>query len=1139
MEATAVSVGKSVLGGALSYAQTAIAEEGALKLGVQRDQSFIRDELEMMQSFLLAADKEHDGHHHEVIRTWVKQVRDVAYDVEDCLQDYAARLKKPPWWSLPCTVHRERRRIGNEMKELRAKVEDVSQRNMRYHGVSAAAPQSSSVTAAELLQSTAAIDDIDEARRAAKQQEKVDLVKLITNDGQGGLRVIAVLETRSGPAGTVPVVRAAYQKLKGEFECHAWVRLMHSFDANQFIGSLVRQFKANSREGTGKTPQGTPSGVSVLNEMEAQDYNLLHDFTGYVTNKKYLVVLNGLSTIEEWDWIKTYLPNNHNGSRVLVCTQQAEVASCCTCTDDKYKVSEIQHEGSFSKPLYVFYKEVVSQPVNSDSTKMKSETRSSMEGASTTSDSKTVPSDGVIQEDGPKDLPESSLPPHLNRDSNTVSVKELSRSTTQLIGRGKEKDDVIKLLSDCNPIRQVISVWGMGGIGKTTLVKSIYQSSELEKLGFERRAWVTVLRPFQLTELLRSLAQRLVKDSPGKKVESIPGLARSGLSTMGSEELIDKLKQDLTGKKYLIVLDDLSTTTEWDSIIRNLPINNNGSRIILTTRFKLVAQHCSKKEMNMHNIEGLTDGDALELFLTKVRMDGDESELKPDLKEEAKIIIKKCGRLPLAVATVGGFLSARPRNIIEWREFSDRISEEFDNNPSLEMIKKILASSYEGLTYHLKSCFLYMSIFPEDSDIRYRRLLRRWTAEGYSRATRNRSNEKVAEEQFTALLNKSMIQQSKTIASGKTGFCQVYNLMHEIIISKSEEENLVLVLDDHITSRSKDKVRHLVVSKSWSREKNDMQNIVDVSHIRSLTVFGEWKSFFLSKKMRMLRVLDLEDAEGLQDPDLVPIGKLHHLKYLSLRGSFGVFNLPNSFGNLLNLETLDIRGTWVTKLPATIGRLQNLKYVHAGSLDDEDDQPIIKLLHQFRSIREEMGTRFAVSYIMLFITAWLRNLDVCGVKVPRGIGRLRSIHTLSIVNIARGKALLKNLKKLTQLCKLGVTGINKNNCKELCSAIADHGRLQSLLLRAEGNAGLEGCLDNMSQPPKDLKSLQLYGNLVTLPEWIKDLKILQKLSLRNTNLKADTTMEVLGNLPMLAILRLQDNACEEEESVSVPSVSQV
>ena len=443
-------------------------------------------------------------------------------------------------------------------------------------------------------------------------------------------------------------------------------------------------------------------------------------------------------------------------------------------------------------------------------------------------------------------------------------------------------------------------------------------------------------------------------------------------------------------------------------------------------------------------------------------MDGDESELKPDLKEEAKIIIKKCGRLPLAVATVGGFMSARPRNIIEWREFSERISEEFDNNPSLEMIKKILASSYEGLTYHLKSCFLYMSIFPEDSDIRYRRLLRRWTAEGYSRATRNRSNEKVAEEQFTALLNKSMIQQSKTIASGKTGFCQVYNLMREVIISKSEEENLVFVLDDHITSRSKDKVRHLVVSENWSREKKDMQNIVDVSHIRSLTVFGEWRSFFLSKKMRILRVLDLEGAYGLQDTDLVPIGKLRHLKYLSLRGSFQIFNLPNSFGNLLNLETLDIRGTWVTKLPTTIGRLENLKYLYAGMpSDDEEDtrswvptptSTILQVFRAYMSNEEEvgMGLRYFVSLIMLFISGWLRNLDLFGVKVPRGIGRLRSIHTLSVVNIARGKAMLKNLKKLTQLRKLGVTGINKSNCKELCSAIADHGRLQSLLLRAEG-----------------------------------------------------------------------------------------
>uniref|UniRef100_A0A0D9XAA9 FBD domain-containing protein n=1 Tax=Leersia perrieri TaxID=77586 RepID=A0A0D9XAA9_9ORYZ len=132
------------------------------------------------------------------------------------------------------------------------------------------------------------------------------------------------------------------------------------------------------------------------------------------------------------------------------------------------------------------------------------------------------------------------------------------------------------------------------------------------------------------------------------------------------------------------------------------------------------------------------------------------------------------------------------------------------------------------------------------------------------------------------------------------------------------------------------------------------------------------------------------------------------------------------------------------------------------------------LLHYHRFIQEEVGIR-----------GWLRNMDLYGVKVPRGIGRLRYMHTLSVVNIARGNAFLKKLKRLTQLRKLGVTGINKKNCKELCSAIVSHGRLQSLLLRAEGDAG--------------------------------------------TNLEADATMEVLGGLPMLAILRLQDKACKENK----------
>ncbi|KAM0872209.1 hypothetical protein ACQ4PT_038850 [Festuca glaucescens] len=126
MEATVLSLGKCVVNGALSYAKSAAAGEVASRLGVRRDQAFIADELEMMQAFLMAAHDERQGDG-RVVRVWVKQVRDVAYDVEDSLQEFAVRLQKQSWWRTLL----DRRLVGRQMRELRAKVEDVSRRNKR------------------------------------------------------------------------------------------------------------------------------------------------------------------------------------------------------------------------------------------------------------------------------------------------------------------------------------------------------------------------------------------------------------------------------------------------------------------------------------------------------------------------------------------------------------------------------------------------------------------------------------------------------------------------------------------------------------------------------------------------------------------------------------------------------------------------------------------------------------------------------------------------------------------------------------------------------------------------------------------------------------------------------------------------
>ena len=150
--------------------------------------------------------------------------------------------------------------------------------------------------------------------------------------------------------------------------------------------------------------------------------------------------------------------------------------------------------------------------------------------------------------------------------------------------------------------------------------------------------------------------------------------------------------------------------------------------------------------------------------------------------------------------------------------------------------------------------------------------------------------------------------------------------------------------------------------------------------------------------------------------------------------------------------------------------------------------------------------------------------------MPRWIWKLKALHTLRTVDVSVGKAVLQDIKKLTRLHKLGLTGITERNSQELCSAIACLSSLESLSLHSAGGTGLSGCLDGMSLPPENLQSLKLFGNLVKLPEWIQGLKNLVKLKLVKSRISEhDAAIQVLGNLPNLATLRLLEESFVGEE----------
>jgi Leucine-rich repeat (LRR) protein len=303
--------------------------------------------------------------------------------------------------------------------------------------------------------------------------------------------------------------------------------------------------------------------------------------------------------------------------------------------------------------------------------------------------------------------------------------------------------------------------------------------------------------------------------------------------------------------------------------------------------------------------------------------------------EQAKLVLKKCDGLPLAISAIGGFLATKPKTATEWRKMNDHVSAELVINPELRTIKTILMRSYDGLPYYLKSAFLYLSIFPEDHRIRWGRLVRRWIAEGYSRDMHGMTAEELGRRYFDELLDRSMILPGEAVThySGKVRSCQVHDIIREICISKAMEENLVFTLEDGCClSSTQGAIRHLVIGSNWKRDKYVLESMLDLSHVRSLTVFGKWKPFFISDNMRFLRVLDLEDTVGLKDDHLGQIGQLVHLKYLSIRNCRKIYSLPSSLGNLKYLQLLDVRGTSIFEFPSTITKLQNLQHLHADDL---------------------------------------------------------------------------------------------------------------------------------------------------------------------------------------------------------------
>ncbi|KAJ3675465.1 hypothetical protein LUZ60_004507 [Juncus effusus] len=469
----------------------------------------------------------------------------------------------------------------------------------------------------------------------------------------------------------------------------------------------------------------------------------------------------------------------------------------------------------------------------------------------------------------------------------------------------------------------VIGVVGMGGLGKTTLAKKVYDSPEI-KSQFTYRAWITVSQSFEMRDLIREMIKQLF----GGQYDLI-GNQDGGMKRV--DQIILSLKDKLKDKAYFVVLDDLWTPQAWNSIKQVFPNNGKGSRVIVTTQNSDVAQDCDSLHTYIYRLGPLSDKDSHDLFLKKINRGNENYTLTEELKSVTTKILKKCGGLPLAIVTIAGLLANKPKRKEEWQKLLNHLGVELDTNPSAEPVKEILILSYNDLPYHLKTCLLYLSIFPEDFEIKRKRLVNRWVAEGFVREKSGLTPEDVADEYFYELIGRSLIQSSRVGIDGTIKSCRVHDITRELIVGKAIEEKFVFItgfaLPEGIGNLKE--LQELLLARVGAANANAVDELQKLHQLKKLGVLvsvGKITStrFIISiYQLSCLRSLDIKISSSgkairFLDSDTLPL--FDNLKSLNLEGPIG--RLPNWVGSLDKLMKLKLHETELED--GTISILQEL-----------------------------------------------------------------------------------------------------------------------------------------------------------------------------------------------------------------------
>ncbi|XP_072998084.1 uncharacterized protein [Typha latifolia] len=639
----------------------------------------------------------------------------------------------------------------------------------------------------------------------------------------------------------------------------------------------------------------------------------------------------------------------------------------------------------------------------------------------------------------------------------------------EVLGRGEEATEIINRLLSPSDAVSIISIVGIGGLGKTTLAKLIFNDGRIKGV-FEPKIWVHAM-DFKLEKLVEDI------------------LLSSGTANRNSlgnlESKIKRAKEILDGKRYLIVLDDVwnEDQQKWKDFKQVLQDGKGDSKIIVTTRSERVSSIMSDEAP--HKLKLLSDDVCSKLFEQRAfRSDGARDQNLVSIGEK---LAKKCQGVPLAANVLGGMLCFKSGEDA-WKEV---LHSEFwelnkEEGGCMNEIISSLKLSYQYMPSSLKLCFVYCSMYPKAFELDKDMLIQQWIAQRFIQ------KEHVGDYYVNYLLAISFLEETERETYEMHDL--VYDLAtsiagHEVSVleaGKSQNINLeecryasMINYDEPLVFRRDlpRKVRALHFQECRSLP-NDIFSYTKYLRVLEFSINSKYQlptSIYKLKQLRCLKILG--NFEGVD----TRIGKLWTLETLIIKESSYLESLPESLGNLVNLKTLNIG--WCNNfgsLPESLGNLVNLKTLNIGWCNN------------FGSLPESLGNLVNLKTL---------NIEGCNLgSLPESLGNLVNLKTLNIKECHNLGSLPESLGNLVNLKTLNIGWCN--NFGSLPESLGNLVNLKTLNIGWCNNFGsLPESLGNLV----NLKTLNIEDcyDIESLPESVGNLMNLEILNISGgSNIRA-------------------------------------